>query len=163
MSRSIFLTLILATMLSGTVASAQTEVVKPGAAEISREASHQRTNTMRIHIKLEDRILTATLEDTATSRDFVSLLPLILTLEDYAATEKISNLPRRLSKEGAPAGSDPSIGDITYYSPWGNLAIFYRDAAYASGLIKLGAIESGIEALSRPGSFRATIDLVTQR
>jgi len=99
MSRSIFLTLILATMLSGTVASAQTEVVKPGAAEISREASHQRTNTMRIHIRLEDRILTATLEDTATSRDFVSLLPLTLTLEDYAATEKISNLPRRLSKE----------------------------------------------------------------
>jgi hypothetical protein len=154
MSRSIFLTLILATMLSGAIASAQTEVIKPGAAE------NQRTNTMKIRIKLEDRILTATLEDTATSRDFVSLLPLTLTLEDYAATEKISNLPRRLSKEGAPAGSDPSIGDITYYSPWGNLAIFYRNAAYASGLIKLGAIESGIEALSRPGSFRATIDLV---
>ncbi|MEH7502625.1 cyclophilin-like fold protein [Neobacillus drentensis] len=22
---------------------------------------------------------------------------------------------------------DPSVGDFTYYSPWGNLAIFYRD------------------------------------
>src|SRR5882757_2888359 len=98
MSRLIFLILILATMLGGSAARAQTEVVKPGAAEILREASHQRTNTMKIRIKLEDRILTATLEDTATSRDFVSLLPLTLTLEDYAATEKISNLPRRLSK-----------------------------------------------------------------
>ena len=58
------------------------------------------------------------------ARDFISLLPLTLTLEDYAKTEKISDLPRTLTKERAPAGSDPSVGDITYYSPWGNLAIF---------------------------------------
>ena len=75
-------------------------------------------------------------------------VPMSLTLEDYAATEKISNLPRKLSTEGAPAGSDPSIGDIAYYSPWGNLAIFYRDFRYSSGLIKLGKIDSGIEALN---------------
>lgn len=41
-------------------------------------------------------------------------LPLTLTLKDYAGTEKISDLPKRLSTEGAPSGSDPSVGDITY-------------------------------------------------
>jgi hypothetical protein len=87
-------------------------------------------------------------------------VPMSLTLEDYAATEKISNLPRRLSTEGAPAGSDPSIGDITYYSPWGNLAIFYRDFRYSSGLIKLGQIDSGIEALNVTGSAKVTIELI---
>jgi hypothetical protein len=116
--------------------------------------------TMKIRIKVGGKTLTATLEDNATSRDFVSLLPFKLTLKDYAATEKISDLPRRLSQEGASAGSDPSIGAITYYSPWGNLAIFYRDSGYANGLIKLGAIESGIEALSRPGSLEVTIEVV---
>lgn len=141
--RSMVFALILATILASPVAD-----------------THAQASTMKIRIKVEDKTLVAILEDSATSRDFVSLLPLTLTLQDYAATEKISDLPRRLSKEGAPAGSDPSIGDITYYSPWGNLAIFYRDAGYASGLIKLGAIESGIEALNRPGSFEVTIDLV---
>ena len=67
---------------------------------------------------IEGTALTATLLDTATARDFASLLPLTLTLNDYAATEKISDLPRRLSTEGAPLGSDPSIGDVAYYSPW---------------------------------------------
>ncbi len=104
----------------------------------------------------------ATLEDNATSRDFVSLLPLKLTLKDYAATEKIADLPRKLSQEGAPAGSTPSTGTIAYYAPWGNLAIFYRGAAHANGLIKLGTIESGIEALNRPGTFEVTIDLVAK-
>ena len=100
--------------------------------------------------------------DNATSRDFVSLLPMSLTLEDYAATEKISDLPRRLSTEGAPAGSEPSIGDIAYYSPWGNLAIFYRDFRYSSGLVKLGTIDSGIETLNVSGSAKVTIELIVK-
>ncbi len=60
-------------------------------------------------------------------------VPLTLTLEDYASTEKISDLPKRVSTEGAPSGSDPSVEDIAFYAPWGNLAIFYRDAGYANG------------------------------
>lgn len=89
--------------------------------------------------------------DNPTSRDFLTLLPLKLTLKDYARTEKISYLSRKLSTQNAPAGSDPSIGDFTYYSPWGNLAIFYRDFGYANGLIILGNIESGIEKLANIG------------
>jgi hypothetical protein len=60
--------------------------------------------------------VTATLDDNETSREFVSLLPLTLTLEDYNSTEKISNLPKKLSTKGAPAGIDPSAGDIAYYT-----------------------------------------------
>ena len=116
---------------------------------------------MKLKITVDDRILTATMLDNETSRDFISLLPLTLTLKDYSGTEKISDLPKRLSKQGAPAGSDPSVGDITYYSPWGNLAIFYKDFGYSSGLIILGNIESGIEKLaSMNDEFKITIELM---
>jgi hypothetical protein len=113
---------------------------------------------MRIRITLKDAVVTATLVDSQTTQDFISFLPLTLTLEDYAGTEKISDLPRRLSTEGAPPGSDPSAGDIAYYAPWGNLAMFYRDFGYSSGLVILGKIDSGIEALSVPGSVNVTIE-----
>ena len=105
---------------------------------------------MKISIRVQDKVITATLTDNATSRDFVSLLLMSVTLEEYAATEKLSDLPRKLSTEGAPAGSTPSVGDIAYYAPWGNLAMFYKDFRYSSGLIKLGKIDSGIEALNYP-------------
>jgi hypothetical protein len=118
-------------------------------------------SSFKIRIKVEDRVLTATLIDSKTTRDFISLLPLTLTLEDYARTEKVSGLPKRLSTEGAPSGSDLSVGDITYYAPWGNLAIFYRDFGYSSGLIILGKIDSGIEVLNVPGSVRVTIELMS--
>lgn len=115
---------------------------------------------MKIRLTIDGKAITATLIDNATARDFLSLLPMTLTLEDYAATEKISYLPRKLSTAGAPAGSDPSVGDISYYAPWGNLAIFYKDFRYSRGLIRLGRVDSGIEALNVPGALMVTIERV---
>ena len=123
--------------------------------------AQQESNTsMTIQLKIDGQTVLATLDDNATTRDFLSLLPLTLTLRDYNRTEKVSDLPRRLSTEGAPAGIDPAIGDITYYAPWGNLALFYRDFGYASGLVRLGRIETGVDILSGPGPFTVTIDRV---
>ena len=113
---------------------------------------------MKIVLTVDGRSITATLEDNPTARDFVSLLPLTIVLEDYARTEKIAYLPRKLTKEGAPAGIDPSVGDITYYAPWGNLALFYRDFGYAKGLIKIGSIDEGIDVLGGSGSISVTIE-----
>lgn len=115
---------------------------------------------MKIRLEVDGTPVMATLADNATARDFASLLPLSLNLADYAMTEKVSDLPRRLSTEGAPAGSDPRVGDIAYYSPWGNLALFYRDFRYSEGLIVLGKIHTGVASLSRPGPLRVTIEIV---
>lgn len=45
---------------------------------------------MKIRVELEGRSLSATLEDTEAARDFLSLLPLTLTLTDYNSTEKVA-------------------------------------------------------------------------
>ena len=125
----------------------------------------QKVSEMKIQIQLEGRSVTATLEESQAAQEFLSLLPLSLTLTDYNSTEKVADLPRKLSTKGAPAGVDPDIGDIAYYAPWGNLAIFYRDFGYSSGLVKLGGLDSG--GCSRPrrsppapsfGSSSRTVD-----
>lgn len=113
---------------------------------------------MTIRLKIGERVHTATLADGAAARDFAALLPLTLTLRDYNATEKIADLPRRLSVKDAPEGHDPSVGDITYYAPWGNLAIFYRDFGYSRGLVHLGTIDGVADALAAPGPLQVTIE-----
>ena len=122
------------------------------------ETPSQETEGMKIGITIGDQVITATLADSRAAQDFTALLPLALTLEDYAGTEKISDLPRRLSTEGSPAGSDPAVGDIAYYAPWGNLAIYYRDFGYSNGLVILGKLDGGADALSAPGPVQVTID-----
>jgi hypothetical protein len=73
--------------------------------------------------------------------------------------QKISYLQKRLSKEDVPSGCIPIVEDFTYYSPWGNLAIFYRDHGFSNGLIKLGKIVSGVEKLKGiNGDSKVTIE-----
>lgn len=114
---------------------------------------------MNIQLTMNGQVLSATLEDSAAGRDFLSLLPLTLDLEDYASTEKIAQLPRKLSTAGAPAGITPAIGDITYYAPWGNLAIFYKGFGHANGLVKLGRINGDIQVLRGRGPLKARIEV----
>ena len=115
---------------------------------------------MKIQVTINGKAMIATLADNPTSRDFMTLLPLSLKLEDYASTEKIAYLPRKLSIEGAPVGVDPEVGDIAYYAPWGNLAIFYRDFGYSVGLVKLGRFDTAVDALKVRGSLNVTIEAV---
>jgi hypothetical protein len=116
--------------------------------------------TMKVRISIDGKEATATLQDNPTARDFVSLLPLELTLEDYGETEKIAYPPRKLSTEGAPSGTKPSAGDLSYYAPWGNLAIFRKDFRYSDGLINLGRVDRGLDHLKTSGSFEVKIDLM---
>lgn len=147
------LAIVLLVLAGGTAAVADVSGQQRAHAHAGQEVS-----AMKIRIQLEGRSLTATLEESEAARDFLSLLPLTLNLTDYSSTEKIADLPKKLSTKGAPAGVDPDVGDITYYAPWGNLAIFYRDFGYSSGLVKLGRLDSGVEALSGRGPVRVTIE-----
>jgi hypothetical protein len=113
---------------------------------------------MNIRIRFEDTQVCAELADTPAARDFASLLPLTVVLRDYASTEKVADLPRRLSTQGEPAGVKPSVGDITYYAPWGNLAIFYKPSGYADGLVHLGHVKSGTQAFNFGGTQTVTIE-----
>ena len=168
MIRKRFPALILAAALAGTTLSGCADANDTAGQQAPPGTSDQQVKTpvktqiktMKIRLKLEHATINATLDDNATSRDFVALLPLSLTLTDYAQTEKISNLPKRLSTQGAPASITPVAGDITYYAPWGNLALFYKDGHDSSGLVRLGKVDSGIEALKRPGPLKVTIERI---
>ena len=80
---------------------------------------------MKINIKIGGKILTATLADNATAQDFVSVLPLKVSMNDLLGREKYVNLPKALSEKG-PRTKRYEVGDIAYWSPSHDLAIYYR-------------------------------------
>ena len=116
---------------------------------------------MKIQLRFRDATFTVNLVDQAATRDLVSMLPLKLTVGDFASAEKIAYLPSKLSTQGAPAGTDAQVGDLTYYAPWGNLAFFYRKGSYASGLVHLGRVEGAVDGLARQEEGTVTIELVS--
>ena len=101
------------------------------------------------------------LDDNVASRDFLEMLPLTLTFEDFNSTEKIATLPSELNVDGLPSGYTPKVGDFSYYAPWGNISLFYKDFRYSNSLYKLGTIESGADIFENlNGDFEVTIERV---
>ena len=147
-------------MTRGKFASVMTLLLVVVSTAATRAEDQNRTESMNIKMTIAGQIITATLEESLSARDFFAMLPLTLPLEDYADTEKIAYLPRKLTTQGAPKGIDPNVGDLTYYAPWGNLAIFYRDFGYSTGLIKLGRIESGLSHLTTTSAASITIEAI---
>lgn len=147
-SKAIRLAMTAAILLSG-----------PASAE-TRNAEPPKEATMtRIHVIVGHATLSATLDDTPAGRDFATLLPLELVLSDYHATEKVADLPRKLDTTDAPARYTPKAGDITYYAPWGNLAIFQKPFQTSRGLVRLGAFDGPIDALLKAGAIPVRIEV----
>lgn len=93
-----------------------------------------------IQIVAGEHVIHATLEDNVATQSFLAMLPLELELSDYHNTEKIAYLPDALDTQGMPKAMDPEVGDFTYFAPWGNIALFYKDFGHSPGLVKLGEI-----------------------
>ena len=125
-------------------------------------------NTIKLRLKVADRTITATLIDSEAARDFVSLLPLTLTMNDMFRREKFGHLPRPISTGGKRTHTY-AVGEIAYWAPGPDVAVYYRDDGEEipnPGIIVIGRMDSGVEVLDVPGSLRVTIEALdsnTQR
>lgn len=116
--------------------------------------------SLNVNIIVGDQTVTATMEDNAAARDFLSRLPLEVTLNDYNnTTEKIFYPDPELDIEGVTKGCAPVPGDITIYEPWGNVAIFCKSWSHSNDLIKIGHIDdNGIDVLNVSGNIRVKFE-----
>ena len=117
---------------------------------------------MKIQIKAKHAVLTATLSDSEAARGFASLLPLTLTLNDLFCREKYAHLPRAIS-EGGKRTRTYEVGDIAYWPPGPDVAIFYRHDGRQipdPGIVMIGKVDSGVSALDGAGSTNVTIALM---
>ncbi len=122
------------------------------------------TDTMKLKITIGEKTAVAILYDNPTTRDFIAQLPLTVTMEDFAGKEKIFYPPEKLSTTERKAVTDPKIGDINVYAPWGNIAVFYGSYSGSRDLIRIGSITEGIDAFDLPGTIsNVTFELVKQQ
>ncbi|APO79582.1 cyclophilin-like domain-containing protein (plasmid) [Rhizobium etli 8C-3] len=131
----------------------------PGRSFGRSDPNNQERTDVRIKFTFADHTMTATLYDNPSARDFASMLPLNLKIEDFGSNEKIAYLPRKLTVEGHGPFSNEQPYDLCYYMPWGNLAMFYADYKYP-GLIRLGRFDEGFQALHVPGEFPLRIERI---
>ncbi|AYG69836.1 MULTISPECIES: cyclophilin-like fold protein [unclassified Rhizobium] len=143
-------------VLAGAIAT----VIRPGNTngQNGSNPASEETYGMKVRFTFNNRIMVASLYDNPSAADFASLLPLELTIDNYANNEKIAYLPRKLTQAGSGPFGNERPGDLCYFAPWGNLALFYGSYRYSAGLIRLGRFEAGFEPLLVPGKFPLRIE-----
>ena len=70
-------------------------------------------------------------------------------------------LPRQLSIEGARREFDYQVGELAYWPPGNEIAIFYADDGQTipqPGLVRLGTIDTGLEVIAAAKDFEMTIE-----
>ncbi|SMG48000.1 hypothetical protein SAMN02746000_02956 [Paracoccus sp. J56] len=121
-------------------------------------ARAQEGSVMRIRFIFADQSFTATLEDNPSARDLFDMLPLDLTVEDYSTNEKIAYLSRKLAEQGSGPFGNEAPGDLCYYAPWGNLAMFHAPYRWSRGLIRLGRLDGGPAPLLVRGEYPLRVE-----
>src|SRR4051794_15623946 len=117
----------------------------------------------RIRLTVGDRVATATLEDTAAARGFAAMLPVTISMRELLGREKPGRLPRPLDLDGARREYRYEVGEIAYWAPGNDIAIFYADDGQAipqPGLVRLGTVDAGLDVIATAGSdFDMSIEL----
>jgi hypothetical protein len=126
-----------------------------------QHALSKRSQNVKININIGGKILTATLADSATARDFVSVLPLNVSMKDLFGREKYGDLPKALSENG-PRKHRYEVGDIAYWSPNHQFAVYYHqdgESIPSPGIIPIAKMDGGTEAFNVSGSVKVAIEL----
>lgn len=99
-------------------------------------------------------------ENTAAGKLFLEVLPLSLNFENFGSNERIAYLPHKLDMNSYEEPISVKRGGMTYYVPWGNLAVFRKSFSCSADLAPLGAMsEEAISALEKSGSTDVSFKL----
>jgi hypothetical protein len=120
---------------------------------------------MKIRIEIGSKVVFATVAENATARDFISVLPLSLPMHDLFGREKYGDLPKALSDKG-PRKNRYEVGDIAYWSPDRQLAVYYQqdgELIPSPGIIPIATIDDSARAFNVPGSVKVSIGLANEQ
>lgn len=95
------------------------------------------------------------LNGTSVADSLWNQLPFSVSVENYGSNEKIFHPAESLDTSNVQEGDCPA-GTLAYFSPWGNLVMYYGPASRYPGLYILGHAVSGAESI---GSISGTIEL----
>ena len=116
-----------------------------------------------VSLKINNEEYKLILYDNQTAKDFLSLMPLTITMNDLNANEKYHNLSKNLTTQSSRVGSIKT-GDFMLYGS-NCLVLFYESFSTSYSYTKIGYIEnaSGLKNTLGRGSVQITFSVNNQK
>ena len=87
------------------------------------------------------------LYDTVAAKGFYDQLPLKLPLSNFRDAQWMFYPPKKLSVTARESYHDGKKGELSYYAPWGDVFMLYRDFYAGDEMHRLGVGLSGVDEI----------------
>lgn len=112
----------------------------------------------KLKITVNGLTLTASLEDNATSRAFVELLPMTLPMLDLYGREMCYRFANALPTDNAYTRGY-EVGEIVYYPPRHSFVIMYAQNGERFQMQSIGKVDSGVEIFDGIGDVDVLFEI----
>jgi hypothetical protein len=115
----------------------------------AKASEHNLTlSEMKVQITSQGRTATFQLYDTKAAKEFYNQLPLTLDLENFRDAQWMFYPPKKLNVTEREAYHDGKKGELSYYAPWGDVFMLYKDFYAGDEMHRLGVGLSGIDDIA---------------
>lgn len=135
------------TLESSTEAARSESSKEPDTKQDTGPKGSDEVGNMRMQASDGTHTVVFQLNDSPSAVSLYNQLPFDATVENYGSNEKIFTPPAALDKTDGIEGGGKA-GGIAYFSPWGNIAMYYGNFSSYPGLYLLGEATSGAEQIS---------------
>jgi hypothetical protein len=115
---------------------------------VKNEANGLTLSDMKIRIISKGHTAIFQLYDTVAAKEFYDQLPLELELTNFRDAQWMFYPPEKLSVNAREAYHDGKKGELSYYKPWGDVFMLYKDFYAGDEMHRLGINLTGIEEIA---------------
>ncbi len=112
---------------------------------------------MQVKITAKGHTATFRLYDTGAAKELYDQLPLKLDLKNFRDAQWMFYPPEKLNVTAREAYHDGKKGELSYYAPWGDVFMLYKDFHAGDKMHRMGVNVTGIEEIAKM-SGNATIE-----
>ncbi len=105
-------------------------------------------SSMKVQIASQGKVATFQLYDTTAARELYEQLPLELDLSNFRDAQWMFYPPEKLNVTASEAYHDGRKGELSYYAPWGDVFMLYKDFYAGDEMHRLGVGLSGINDIA---------------
>ena len=105
-------------------------------------------SNMQVKITSQGHTATFQLYHTVAAKEFYAQLPLELDLTNFRDAQWMFYPPEKLGVTAREAYHNGKKGELSYYAPWGDVFMLYKDFYAGDEMHRLGVGLSGIDDIS---------------
>lgn len=117
-------------------------------AESDNRANGLELSDMKVSITSKGHTATFQLYDTTAAKDFYDQLPLTLELSNFRDAQWMFYPPDKLRVTAGEAYHDGKKGELSYYEPWGDVFMLYKDFYAGDEMHRLGVGLTGVDDIA---------------